>query len=175
MRLFLAIKPDLQTQEKLYKQIQNLKWNSNLKPVKLEDLHITLQFFGEIEDTRIDELIGLINNNLDINSFKIKTGDSIFFPRYGDTKVIGIKCFIPEGEFQSIIKLNKLFVQYGFSKEERSFIPHITIFRVNGEINRDNYNISTNLEFNVKTFELIKSDLTPSGPIYKTIKEFKLK
>ncbi|HNZ86152.1 MAG TPA: RNA 2',3'-cyclic phosphodiesterase [bacterium] len=175
MRLFLAIKPDLEAQEKLYKQIQTLPQNSNLKPVKLQDLHITLQFFGEVEDSRINELICLINDNLDTKDFKIKTQNSIFFPKYGDTKIIGIKCFIPDKEFQSILKLNKKCVQFNFSKEERRFIPHITIFRVNGVINKDNYNISTNIDFCVKKLDLIKSDLTPSGPIYTTIKEFKLK
>ena len=175
MRLFLAIKPELNIQEKLYKQIKNLPYNSNFKPVKLEDLHITLQFFGEVGDSRIDELISLINDNLDISGFSVKTGDVIFFPRCGDTKVIGIKCFIPDREFQNIIKLNKLFVQHKFSKSDRGFIPHITIFRVNRVINKNKYNIVPNIKFEVKTFDLIKSDLMPSGPIYTTIKEFKLK
>ncbi len=175
MRLFLAIKPTPKTQEQLYKIAQNLPQDFNLKPVKLEDLHITLQFFGEIEEGKIDELISLINDNLYINSFKIRTQNSIFFPPIGNPKVIGIKCFIPDNEFRSIIKLNKLFVQSGFSKEQRTFTAHITIFRVNRAVDKNKYNISTNLEFDAKTLELIKSELTPSGPIYKTIKEFKLK
>ncbi|MDD4290265.1 MAG: RNA 2',3'-cyclic phosphodiesterase [Patescibacteria group bacterium] len=175
MRLFLAIKPSADIQEKLYKQIQNLPQNLNLRPVKLEDLHITLQFFGEVEDAKIDELISLINYNLDISSFIVKTEGVIFFPRFGDAKIIGIKCFIPEKEFQNILRLNKLFVQSEFSKTERGFIPHMTIFRVDGVINKDKYNIAPNIEFEVKTLDLIKSELKPSGPLYKTIKEFKLK
>ncbi|HNV96989.1 MAG TPA: RNA 2',3'-cyclic phosphodiesterase [bacterium] len=175
MRLFLAIKPELNIQEKLYKQIKNLPYNSNLKPVKLEDLHITLQFFGEVGDSRTDELTSLINDNLDISSFNVKTGDVIFFPLFGDAKVIGIKCFIPDREFQNIIKLNKLFVQHRFSKSDRGFIPHITIFRVGGIIDKDKYNIRPDIEFEIKSLDLIKSELTTPRPIYKTIKEFKLK
>lgn len=174
MRLFLAIKPDLETQEKLYKQIQSLPQNSNLKLVELEDLHITLQFFGEVEDNRVNELTSLINDNLSLNSFKVRTQNSIFFPKFGDPKVIGIKCFIPNNEFDKINKLNKLFVQSAFSKEERAFIAHITIFRVNGAVDKDKYNISTDIEFQVRNIDLIKSELTPNGPIYETIKEFKL-
>ncbi|MCE7698492.1 MAG: RNA 2',3'-cyclic phosphodiesterase, partial [Methanobacterium paludis] len=72
------------------------------------------------------------------------------------------------------------FVKRGF-KKERSYIPHLTIGRVKGAHNKDALVAAINeledVEIGkmiVKKIVLKQSELTPVGPVYTDVKEFKL-
>jgi len=67
-------------------------------------------------------------------------------------------------------------------KEDRKFVPHLTVSRVKSSLNKksllnvlDEYK---DYEFGsdmITKINFKKSTLTPEGPIYETLKEFELK
>jgi 2'-5' RNA ligase len=82
-------------------------------------------------------------------------------------------------------RLHQLIVESltGVHAAEKRFDPHITIGRVKRAIPsemKDLANLMTPLStlfvgrLNVSSFQLKKSTLTPNGPIYDTLEEFKL-
>jgi 2'-5' RNA ligase len=69
----------------------------------------------------------------------------------------------------------------GFKRENRGFSAHLTIARVRTAKNKEKliqiiekYRDIEFGSFKVNSVKLIKSDLTPKGPIYTTLKEIKI-
>ena len=154
--------------------------NIKIKFVEDNNLHLTLKFLGDIEENlipRIEETLSKVKHS----SFKIELrGVGYFTPSYPRVLWIGIE---EGGE-----KLNRLaaiiddaLTQLGFKKEGKSFTPHLTIGRIKYVKNR--HRLSDKIQvlkdtvlgsFNVENFKLKRSTLTPRGPIYETIREFRL-
>ena len=144
--------------------------------VRKEALHITLQFFGEIEDKDV----AVIKSAMD----SIKTGGF-------EVTVQGISYFKPErirvvyaGITQGADKItgihNRLAESMKIHDEER-FLPHVTIARVRGMKDRRAFvELATEYEehnfgtFAVDSLVLKKSTLTSGGPVYELLHESKL-
>ena len=76
-----------------------------------------------------------------------------------------------EGEFEKI----------GFQPEDRPFHPHLTLGRMRSNRGKDElvrgmerYREEEFGSFQVEKVVLIKSDLTPTGPIYTRLREIRL-
>ena len=183
MRVFLAIEID----EKLLDKIENIQkqfaeCETPVKYVETENLHCTLKFFGEIDEDKVNDIIEVIENKIENHEpFKINIKKSGVFPneRYIRVLWLGMEDVEPFSNLQK--DLDEEFVKMGF-KKERSYVPHLTIGRVKGAKNKaellsklkDLGNIEIG-EMDINKIVLKKSELTPSGPIYTTIKEFDLK
>lgn len=183
MRVFLAIEID----EKLLDKIDNVQkqfaeCEAPVKYVETENLHCTLKFFGEIDEDKVNDIIKVIKNKIENHEpFRINIKKSGVFPneRYIRVLWLGMEDVEPFSNLQK--DLDEEFVKMGF-KKERSYVPHLTIGRVKGAKNKaellsrlkDLGNIEIG-EMDINKIVLKKSELTPSGPIYTTLKEFDLK
>jgi 2'-5' RNA ligase len=180
MRLFIGIKLSDLLKKEIARVCESLKkFNSDVKWVEIENIHLTLKFLGEVKE---EELV-----NLDcIKEISQKNLPFIYeiqgiggFPNIKHPRVIWIGINNGKEKIIEICKsLDEILCKVGFKKEEKGFNPHITIGRI-----RSNKNLSvlisniqrvtvSNLKEEVKSIYLIKSVLTPSGPIYTDIKEF---
>ena len=93
---------------------------------------------------------------------------------------------IPPTEIQSILEnlqkeIDDTLKTLGF-KEDRKFVPHLTVSRIKSSLNKKSLlnllDAHREHEFGSEIITKIsfkKSTLTPHGPIYETLKEFKLK
>lgn len=183
MRVFLAIEIDESLLDKISDvQKQFMECEAPVKYVETENLHCTLKFFGEIDDDKLNEIVEVIENKIkDHEPFKINIKKSGVFPneRYIRVLWIGMEGAEP---FTNIQKdLDEDFVKLGF-KRERSYKPHLTIGRVKGAKNKIELLSKLKVfgdveigEMDIDKIVLKKSQLTPKGPIYTTLKEFKLK
>ena len=85
LRAFLAIDIDEDLKAKIYKVIKEFKQiDANIKYVDLENLHLTLKFFGDIDTEGIDLLSSKISNvdfNLNGNIFKYITWYEKMLPK----------------------------------------------------------------------------------------------
>lgn len=101
------------------------KWTSH------EDLHITLQFFGDVEIAQLPQLHeALATAGKQIQPFTLKLGMPDIFGVPERPRVWWIQ---PEGELEPL-KLLQQHVQHaceplGFKPEQRPYAPHITIAR----------------------------------------------
>lgn len=180
-RGFIAI--DINATNKIVKfENEVAKTGADLKLVEPQNIHITLKFLGDVEEDQVDKIEQIIKESLkDIEPFTIKLNGTGVFPNENYIKVIwiGIEDGQIIGKIAGIIdeKLTKL----GFKKERRGFSPHLTIGRVKTAKNKhtliktiENYRDEDFSVEEVKSIKLMKSDLTPKGPIYTTMREVPL-
>ena len=184
IRCFLAF--DIENEEILRKisSIQQflLQRNIQLKIVKPENIHITMKFLGNISYN----LMNKISNELkaiDFNSFLVEFNGIGTFPNIHHPRVVWIGIKKGSTELVKIFnQIESILQKLGFKQDFREFSPHITIARVKSAKNKEqlinfikskaSINIGT---MRIKYLKLKKSDLTPNGPIYTTIKKFSSK
>jgi len=151
---------------------------ADIKFVEPENIHFTLKFLGEIEQSLVEQVTKVVEGT-SFQPFTAKIERVGVFPNLRRPRVVWAG--ITEGasqleEIWSEIddKLSKL----GFDREMRRFNPHITIGRVRSGRNRDKlvHEISSLSDYvfgelHVDRVVLKKSVLTPKGPIYSTLAE----
>lgn len=183
MRAFLAVDLDESLQDKIsevQKQIGDV--NAQIKFVEPENLHFTLKFLGEISKEKAEKISAMIEGKIgNYAPFVISIKGTGVFPHPGYVRVVwlGVEDSGPYSRIQR--DLDEEFVKMGF-KKERSYVPHLTIGRVKGAQNKEALLSKINEledvvigDMNVDQLVLKESELTPAGPIYTNLKEFKLK
>jgi len=174
MRLFIAIDTPEDVKEYLVivqKQIEDK--NNKIKFVN--SFHLTLKFLGDVQSNNLEE----IKNNLKkitFNTFPVVLDDLGVFPNESYIRVIwvGLK---PE---EQIIELQKDIDENlkNLFKKEKNFKPHLTLARVKLIKDKEKFidklkNLQVKkLSFEVNSFSLIESKLTPKGSIYNTLETY---
>ncbi|MBZ9571502.1 RNA 2',3'-cyclic phosphodiesterase [Methanobrevibacter sp. TMH8] len=191
-RCFLAIdiEPNLvQKIEEVQKEFK--KTNNNVKYVKTENLHFTLKFFGNVSDTKINEIkkaidkvLSNVSNNDDKDENNSKTELIIkgigTFPNKNYMKVLWIGTQNNSFLLNLQKELDSEFTKLGF-KKEKNFKTHLTIGRIRNLKDKNEFkekidelkNISIGT-MNISKISLKKSELTPKGPIYSDIEIFEI-
>jgi 2'-5' RNA ligase len=172
LRCFTAIEIPENIKKSVADIIDNLKKSaSDVKWVSDENIHITLQFLGETEESLIPVIKGALYKILaTYSSFYIKIADVGCFPSGKRPRVI----WVGIEESQALINLyediSSEMVKFGYKKEERGFTPHVTIGRVKsnrniGELLRrlEEFKVADFPAFEVQNIRLMKSELKPSG------------
>lgn len=150
-----------------------------IKRVEHDNLHITLKFIGEVSQDKIDEIIEYLSL-IHFKPFKLKIQDTGAFPTRKNARVIWVGA---KGDILPLVDtIETELGRLNFKRDDR-FHPHITIARVkkhNKDVKKriekfldDNHNQDVGTVL-VDNFRLKKSTLTGKGPIYETIKEFKM-
>src|SRR3989344_4702628 len=167
MRLFIAV--DFNELKDYFAELQSfLPKNARLSYTKA--FHITLKFLGEVQPEKVGNVVDILKS-IKFNAFSVALDSVGIFPTENYIRVVrvGIK---PEErilELQGSIDnaLKPLF------KKEKDFKAHITLARVKyPEDKKDfvgkikNINVETK-KINIREFKLIKSTLSPKGPVYE--------
>ncbi|AEH07451.1 RNA 2',3'-cyclic phosphodiesterase [Methanothermococcus okinawensis] len=171
MRCFLAIELNEDIKEKLKELSSHFKING-IKLVKMDNLHITVKFLGDIDEEMIEKI-----KNLDLSIKPVKSDIKHIgvFPNENYIRVIwvGVTNLIPIFK-----KIDEKLSELGF-KKEKDYIPHITIGRVKFIKDKkllknkiDKYKHTELGTIEVKNIVLMKSELTREGPIYEVIKKW---
>ena len=182
MRTFIAIELPENIRKKIFQEFQKLKGLDLIrgKFVEEENLHLTMKFLDEQSDKKIKEIEKMLKE-IKFESFECEGGYVGVFPLEGkgNTRIIWVKLI--SDKFKELNKLieDKL-IEIGIPKEANEFKSHVTAVRV--YVVKNKKVLPTKLKqinfkgnsFEVKNFSLMSSELTPSGPIYGKIKDFKL-
>jgi len=184
IRSFLAIeipKPILEKVEEVQGDLRSA--HAEVGWVSPEKIHLTLKFFGNIEELRIDPILQSIEEFVRKTSpFSLKVRGVGAFPHLKNPRVIWIG-LVDEGKiltpFQKEIETH--LESIGFQPEDRSFHPHLTLGRMKssrgkeGLVGRmERHREEEFGDFQVERVVLFKSDLKPSGPIYTRLGELRL-
>jgi 2'-5' RNA ligase len=180
IRSFIAIELPEEAKKGLTKLRKELERGEH-KFVKWVDpggIHLTLKFLGNIPAKRVTEITGAIEKAAQgISSFHLEISGLGVFPSLKQARVfwVGIG-----GEVDTLSRLQQnidsVLAAMGFAKEERPFVPHLTLARIRegasplgrrsfGElvgstIFEDKYPVE------VEAVRLMRSQLTPAGAIY---------
>jgi len=180
LRCFIAIEIPETIKKSIAVIIDNLKKSdSDVKWVSEENIHITLQFLGETEESLISDIKDALYKILaPYSPFYIKIADVGCFPSGKRPRVI----WVGMEECKSLVNLyediSNEMVKFGYQKEERGFTPHVTIGRVKSSRNMrellirlDELKVTDFPDFEAQNIKLMKSELKPSGAKYYSLAE----
>jgi len=154
------------------------KTNADIKLVEPENIHITLKFLGDTDEQKIDAIEQAIKESVEgIPPFSITLKGTGVFPNQHYMKVLWIG-MTETGSLETIARiLDEKLSALGFKKENREFSPHLTIGRIRTARNKEQlikiigqYTAKEFMTQQVETITLKKSDLTPKGPLYTTLR-----
>jgi 2'-5' RNA ligase len=180
-RLFAAIKvnPDKQFLDH-YHKIQTHLQHERIKWVEEYNIHITLKFFGETEESKIPEIKGFLSDvaaNTNVFSFSLQNLG--FFGSSYDPRVVWVG-INPDENLVSIMKMiNTKLEPIGYKPDRQNLVPHLTLGRIKflkdkklfSQIIDQNRNISSQ-DISVDYFILFESILKKEGPIYLALQSF---
>jgi 2'-5' RNA ligase len=184
IRSFLAIELPKEIIGRLSEIQDNLKTSgSQVKWVKPESIHLTLKFFGNIEEKTVDDISQVLKKvTAKISAFDLDIKEIGVFPNMSRPRVIwvgvessGRTLDILYKETESSLK------KMGFEPEEREFRAHLTLGRVKSL--KDKRQLIEQVEklkgcevgsFRVENLFLFKSDLRPTGAVYTKLRAFDL-
>lgn len=182
-RIFAAIKiqPSGTFHNTYYGLKSNLK-SEKIKWVELENIHITLKFFGETDESKIDgikELLAEIAGQH--SSFSLNINNVGIFGSSYKPKVIWLGIEKNEKLYSLANNVLDQLGSLGFKRDRQNFVPHLTIGRIKFIDNKirfqeviDRYKSREIQEQKVNQFYLIESILRPQGPEYRIIESFSL-
>lgn len=173
MRLFVAFDVPESFNEYFHLIQKDLKDFGKLTLV--QEFHVTLKFLGDVEEGKI-ERIKKVLGTIRFTAIKTKLTRIGLFPNENYVRVV----WIGLSNEQEIIDLQKQidFCLAKFFGNERDFQPHVTLARVKFVHDKKGLAEAINkikiepMEFEIKSFKLKKSTLTPQGPIYEDIEEY---
>jgi 2'-5' RNA ligase len=152
-----------------------------VKWVDFENIHLTLKFLGNVAVNQITEITEAMGEAIrGVSSFRLEISGLGAFPRMEQPRVIWVGI---SGETDKLSELQRRvdskLVHLGFARENQSFVPHLTLARVrDGASSNDRKDLgrlltSTKFEskghITVNSINLMKSQLTPDGPIYSRL------
>lgn len=183
MRCFIAVELPASLKRRIERALENLRKNyPHLKWVKEENLHITLKFLGEVSEDRLEGIKNVLNEiSKKKGSFELKIGEIGSFPPKGNIRVLFLSVEKGGEELKRLAdSVEREMAKLGFEREDREFVPHLTVARWKRgtpPVNRDNIDLKSfsSPAFKVSSLALFESILRPEGPIYRKIAEFKLK
>jgi 2'-5' RNA ligase len=178
MRVFIALPLPPPVCVKLKESAEGLKTQyPGLKIVRNEGIHITLFFFGEIPEIAVNTLKTVMDNPaLKYPKIKVSLGNWEQFPTRGNPRVIYVD--IKEGKEQVLSYFEtyrQLIADNGWprKREEKPFVPHITIARNKRERINPQFIKQLklpDLSFFIDRFVLFQSILKRTGAEYFPLK-----
>ena len=175
MRVFIAVEI---SNADILKKIQRFQENLQIdvKPTKINQIHFTLQFLGEIDDEKCEKVKDLLRT-ITFSQFNLSLKEVGGFPNLKNPRIIWIGTDKKGAE--KLIKItNEIemkLTSLGFEKNKK-FKPHLTIFRVKHKIDDISLQMKEyeTIEFGTQIITKIKlkrSILSPKGPEYSDLLE----
>jgi len=181
IRSFMAFDIESELVLKKITDVQNLiaKSGADLKIVEPKNIHITIRFLGNVTAPMVEKIFEEMKKvqfiPFDVNIHGVGAFPNLRYPRV-------LWAGITQGADQLRGIFNQLELRLrslGFKPDPKGFSPHLTIARVKSGRNKAELvkyiTENANYEFGTiraKCLKLKKSDLTPKGPMYSTLKEF---
>jgi 2'-5' RNA ligase len=184
IRSFLAIelpKPILRKIEEVQGDLRLTR--ADVRWVNPEKIHLTLKFFGDIEESRIDPIVKSIEKPVkNTLPFSLKVRGVGAFPQMKNPRVIWMGLVEEREALSSLQKqIETQLEEIGFQPEDRSFRPHLTLGRMRSSRGKgdlagriEKYKEEEFGDLHVERVVLFKSDLKPTGPIYTALGDVKL-
>lgn len=182
-RIFAAIKIHPSNQFlKVYYDLKTAMRNDKIKWVDTQNIHLTMKFFGETKEDRIENIITVLSEiSLQHKPFTLELKNVGIFGSSYKPRVIWFG--IEENKIMQSLAMDTLdeMEKIGFEKDRQNFVPHLTIGRIKFVNDKkrfreiiDRYKSVEIQKENIVEFSLIESILRQQGPEYKIIETFKL-
>lgn len=174
MRLFIAADINSRSKKFIKRKLKLLKseLGNELKWVKKDNWHLTLKFIGEASEAEKENLIKVLKNIEFENKGQYINFNRVgAFPELKRAKVI----YLAPAEAKDTLKrihdkLEVETVKYGFKRDDRDFIPHLTLGRVKNSYIKIHDKFKgqnfVNIYAKIESITLYQSELKKEGPEY---------
>lgn len=164
-------------QSKLKRELPPVRW------VKPAAMHLTLKFLGCVEEDQVPKIVDSMKSAAGgCMPFRVHLSGLGAFPNPRNPRIIWIGIREESGALKRLAgELEKLLSGIGIEPEDRPFSPHLTLGRVK---ERGDGNVFDGVltafkdqdagEAQVDRISLMRSDLTPQGPIYSALRHVEL-
>ena len=190
LRTFIAVELDevllhdlaaLQNRFKKQTPMGSVKW------VAPAGMHLTLKFLGDTPSERVPEIVAALQRACaGFSPFDLTLEGRGCFPNFHKPRVIWVSVREPG---HALSRLQRAIEEYvaplGWPTEARGFSPHLTLGRVSRNVDPDTIAAVGRAAENsiveevgaqhVDRVYLIRSDLRPTGAVYKTLAEAPLR
>ena len=177
MRLFIGIDLPKNIKDNLFRvkklisgDVVKVNW------VAKKNLHITLKFIGEVDESKLEEVVGRLKR-IKFSKFDISFSELGFYLYRQEPKVIRLG-FNDDSKLKELQRTIDEELLDLFNSDQK-FTAHLTLGRIKLVKKKDiffdkikEFEFSGE-PFSVNSFCLIKSSLTKDGPKYECIKTFK--
>jgi 2'-5' RNA ligase len=169
VRVFFAIWPDCAVRERLLEIGDSLQRNPGFagRRIKAENIHLTLVFVGNVDRSGLDALCGAAEGIAKIR----KRPFELVIQEVGCWKhnhiVYAAPRRIPLALKELVSSLRKAIESVGFSTEERTYKPHVTLMR-----DATCPGLPQRIEpvaWEVREWLLVKSEQTREGVVYSPV------
>jgi len=179
-RIFVAVDLSQETRSRAAAYIETLRREFRDLRVgweRAEKLHLTLKFLGDCEASQVVDLEKAVAEiSRKISNFTIRIAETGVFPNARQPRVLWLGVRDAGGGLKKINELlESKSEQLGLARENRRFVPHLTIGRVR-EPNRARKLAEKHLENKFESVETTVSDLViyesrllPSGSVYTVV------
>lgn len=185
MRCFIAVDIDREMLEQVEKLQKNMR--SDLGPateaikwVQPERMHLTLKFLGEVQDSDLMEVCGIVAAVAKkYSGFSLEVKNVGTFGRPARVAWVGIDENKILQDIQADLEDN--FSLAGWKADNKKFVGHLTLCRIKS------FQLGKRLErligkyedfkagaCNVNSICIYESELTKTGPVYRLMKECQL-
>ncbi|MGD0461163.1 MAG: RNA 2',3'-cyclic phosphodiesterase [Tepidisphaeraceae bacterium] len=179
MRLFVAIELPERLRRHLLRMQEILRPIFGGKPVRPEQLHLTLKFLGETPDETLPRLLERLRT-VEMGPIRLTTSGVVCFPPNGPVRIVaaaledqGLHCAQLQRDIDQAAHAA------GFPLEGRRWTPHVTLIRVKDRVPASARAAGiaavaemAEVEFEPDEFVLIQSNLDRVGPTYATLARF---
>lgn len=189
VRSFVAIEIPPEVTAELAAVEEKLKAGRHplVKWVDPQIVHLTLKFLGNVPVDTIPQIVEAATRRIEpLPRFSLQIGGTGAFPEWQRPQVIWVGI---RGETSRLATLHKeleaALSPLGFPPESRAFSPHLTIGRLRDRASPEDKRefgqwarsliFQAGSSFEVHALWLMKSQLTPDGPIYSKLAAVDLK
>ncbi|MCF8720119.1 2'-5' RNA ligase [Nitrospina gracilis Nb-211] len=147
------------------------------------NIHLTLKFLGDTDPQRIPEIKTALSGAVSIHApFLVSLGEVGVFPGWKKPRVVWVGLKDAEQLLTTLqFEVEGALEPLGWPRENRPFSPHLTLGRIKSPKGCDR--LRRGIEelgsidpspFQVASFSLIQSELTPKGSIYTVLETISL-
>ncbi len=160
-------------------QIAAVQTGADLKLVETENIHMTIRFLGDITLSMANKIYDEMRQ-VKFNVFPAQLMGIGVFPNLNYPRVLWAGIAQGADQLQEVLgQIEPKLQNLGFQPEHNAFSPHLTIARVRSGRNKQQLVefVTKNVKYDFGTviascLRLKRSELTPKGPIYSTLKEY---
>ncbi|SRR5258708_1668925 len=188
MRLFIAVQLPAEVQAKIAEIREDLsraaqREKADIKWVQPEQFHFTLKFLGECPDEQLPGITEALKTAVEgVAPFSLRLGSLGAFPEKGSLRVIWVGLLEGDPPLRALAERVEAACELlGFPQEERLFHAHVTLGRGRGSKNMAKMRAHIEAKkiepmgpLAVHSITLVRSTLSPKGPMYTDLQEFEL-
>ena len=181
MRAFIAVYLNDELKDNIsdFTEECRQKQERSVKYVSRENLHVTMKFLGDLDNGSVEKLSkdleGVQSPPSDLRAEGAGAFPNVFFP---NVLWVGIRDGGALGNL--FYEIEDRAAALGVEKETKKFHPHVTIARLKGKADAGLVELVKNCRkyfgsFTAESFVLMKSELTPEGPVYTRLRSFPMR